>query len=48
MDLKIKIAEIVVNVGERALWEYSASHESPHGPLLETRIEKMSGKANPS
>ncbi|NRF74080.1 hypothetical protein QNM34_13755 [Rahnella bonaserana] len=47
-DLEIKIAEIVVNAGEDALWEYSASLKSPHGPLLEIRTEKMSGKANPS
>lgn len=30
------------------MWEYSASLESPLGPLLEIRTEKMSGKANPS
>jgi hypothetical protein len=46
--LEIKTAEIVVYAGESTLWEYSASLESPNGPLLEIRTEKLPERANPS
>ncbi|MER3383433.1 hypothetical protein [Pectobacterium aroidearum] len=47
-DLEQKTALLLVEAGECARWEYSASLHCPDGPLLEFRTEKQHNQANPS
>jgi len=46
--LEEKTAHLLVEAGENAHWEYSASLQCPQGPLLEFRTEKLDNQANPS
>lgn len=47
-DLEEKTAHLLVEAGENARWEYSASLQCPQGPLIEFRTEKLDNQANPS
>lgn len=47
-DLEQITALLLVEAGECARWEYSASLHCPKGPLLEFSTEKLENQANPS
>ncbi len=47
-DLEQKTALLLIEAGESARWEYSASLHCPKGPLLEFSTEKLENQANPS
>lgn len=45
--LENKIAAFIIQHGTTNKWEYTASLESPNGPLLEIITEKLPNRANP-
>ncbi|PXW50605.1 hypothetical protein DFO55_12212 [Grimontella sp. AG753] len=47
-NLERKTALLLVEAGEQARWEYSASLVCPQGPLLEFSTEMLDFQANPS
>lgn len=47
-NLEQKTALLLVEAGESARWEYSASFQCPTGPLLEFSTERLDNQANPS
>lgn len=47
-NLEQKTALLLVEAGESARWEYSASFQCSTGPLLEFSTERLDNQANPS
>lgn len=46
--LETKTVLLLIEAGEQSHWEYSASLETPDGPLLEFSTEMLENQANPS